>query len=232
LEEELEGKTIREQLNELAEEDYKKFSSRLLPNTNNILGVRLPVLRKIAKQIAAEDWRSYLEGASSEYFEEVMLQGMVIGCAKAEIEEILSYVEKFVPKIDNWSVCDSFCVGLKITNQYKERVWNFLKPYYSSQNEFEIRFSIVMLIDFYIDEEHIYQVFDILNSIKSEAYYVKIAIAWAVSICYIKLPVATTAFIKQNNLDDYTYNKALQKITESQRVNVKTKAVIRSMKRV
>ncbi|MBU3093459.1 DNA alkylation repair protein [Clostridium sp. CF011] len=113
-------KTIREQLTELAEEDYKIFSSRLLPNTNNILGVRLPYLRKIAKQIVAKDWRSYLEGASSKYFEEVMLQGMIIGYAMAEIEEILSYVEKFVPKIDNWSVCDSFCSGLKITNQYKE----------------------------------------------------------------------------------------------------------------
>ncbi len=225
-------KTVREQLVELAEEDYKIFSSRLLPNINNILGVRLPALRKIAKQIAVKDWRSYLKGASSEYFEEVMLQGMVIGYAKAEIEEIFSYVENFVPKINNWSVCDSFCVGLKITNQYKERVWKFLEQYYSSQNEFEIRFCVVMFINYYIDEEYIYQIFDIFNNIKSEGYYVKMAIAWAVSICYIKLPIATTIFLNKNNLDDYTYNKALQKIIESQRVNRETKSVIRSMKRV
>ncbi|SHK49437.1 3-methyladenine DNA glycosylase AlkD [Hathewaya proteolytica DSM 3090] len=226
------AKTVREQLVELAEEDYKIFSSRLLPNINNILGVCLPALRKIAKQIAAKDWRSYLKGASSEYFEEIMLQGMVIGYVKAEIEEIFSYVEDFVPKIDNWSVCDSFCVGLKITNQYKERVWEFLKPYYSSENEFEIRFCVVMLINYYIDEEYINQIFDIFNNIKSEGYYAKMGIAWAVSICYIKLPIATTIFLKKNNLDDYTYNKALQKITESKKVNKETKAVIRSMKRV
>jgi 3-methyladenine DNA glycosylase AlkD len=225
-------KTMREQLFELAEDEYKIFSSRLLPNTTNLLGVRLPTLRKIAKQIAAKDWRGYLEDASSEYFEEIMLQGMVIGYAKAEIEEVLRYVEAFVPKIDNWSVCDSFCVGLKITNQYKQQVWQFLKPYYASKNEFEIRFCIVMFIHFYTDEAYIDQIFDIFNHIKSEAYYVKMAIAWAISACYIKFPIPTTTFLKNNNLDNYTYNKTLQKITESHKINAETKLIIRSMKRV
>ncbi|MGL4981549.1 MAG: DNA alkylation repair protein [Treponemataceae bacterium] len=225
-------KKVREQLFELAEEKYKIFLSKLLPNTKNIVGVRLPTLRKIAKRIATKDWRNYLENATDDYFEEIMLQGLVIGYAKAEIEEILRYVEKFIPKIDNWSVCDSFCVGLKLTNKHKQRVWEFLKPYYSSENEFEIRFSIVMLISFYIDEHYIPQVFDILNNIKSEFYYVKMAIAWAVSICYIKFPHLTTEFLNNNSLDDYTHNKALQKIIESKRINLETKVVIRGMKRV
>ncbi|MGL4985811.1 MAG: DNA alkylation repair protein, partial [Treponemataceae bacterium] len=182
--------------------------------------------------IATKDWRNYLETATNDYFEEIMLQGMVIGYAKAEIEEILRLAEKFIPKIDNWSVCDSFCVGLKLTNQHKHRVWEFLKPYYSSKNEFEIRFSIVMLISFYIDEQYIPPVFDILNNIQSEFYYVKMAIAWAVSICYIKFPHLTTEFLNNNSLDDYTYNKALQKIIESKRINLETKVVMRGMKRV
>jgi len=225
-------KTIREQLIELAEEEYKKFSSNLLPGINNILGVRIPALRKIAKQIAANDWRSYLEKASDEYFEEIMLQGMVIGYAKAELEEKLSYVKKFDPKINNWSVCDSFCSGLKITTKYKEQVWDFLKKYYSSNNEFELRFYVVMLIFYYIDDEYIQQVLDALNTIKHDGYYIKMAVAWAVSMCYVKLPIATTTFLINNDLDDFTYNKALQKITESLKVDQETKAVIRSMRRV
>ena len=110
---------IREQLFELAEDEYKQFSSSLLPGIDNLLGVRLPALRKIAKQIAKKDWRSYLENADEIYFEEIMLQGMVLGYINDDIEDVLGYIVDFVPKINNWSVCDSFCVGLKITNKNK-----------------------------------------------------------------------------------------------------------------
>jgi 3-methyladenine DNA glycosylase AlkD len=222
---------IREQLFELAEKDYKKFTSGLLPNNDNILGVRLPALRKMAKRIVKGDWHSYLESADMEYFEEIMLSGMIIGYAKADIEEILSYVLEFVPKIDNWSVCDSFCIGLKIVNDNKERVWNFLKPYFTSDEEFEIRFGVVMLLDFYIDEEYIEQVLTTLDHIKHAGYYVKMAVAWAVSICYIKQPDTTLAYLENNALDDFTYNKALQKITESLRIDQETKKLIQSRKR-
>lgn len=109
------NKIIREQIFQLADEDYQKFSSKLLPTTNNILGVRLPQLRKLAKVIAKEDWRKFLVNSDVKYFEEIMLQGLVLGYAKSDIEEILKYVADFVPKIDNWSVCDSFCTGLKFT---------------------------------------------------------------------------------------------------------------------
>lgn len=224
-------KTIREQLFELIDSDYQKFSAALLPNISNVLGVRLPELRKIAKVIAKGDWRSYLETAPSEYFEEVMLQGMVIGYVKADIEESHSYVADFVPKIDNWSVCDSFCLGLKFTKENKERVWEFLQPYLSSKEEYEIRFGVVMLLNFYIQEAYIGRVLNLLDNAKHEGYYVKMAVAWAVSMCYVKLPEPTMVYLKHNTLDDFTFNKALQKITESYRVDNATKSLIRSMKR-
>ena len=209
---------IREQLFVLAEEEYRIFTSRLLPGTKNILGVRLPVLRKIAKEIAKEDWRNFLKDRTNEYFEETMLQGMVIGYGKASIEEILGYVTDFVPKIDNWSVCDSFCNGLKITKKNKEKVWEFLKPYFSSNKEFHVRFGVVMLLHYYIDDEYIDRVLDTLDKIKHEGYYAKMAVAWAVSACYIKMPEPTLAFLRNNHLDDFTYNKSLQKITESLKI--------------
>ncbi len=224
-------KIIRKQIFELIDTDYQKFSAALIPTINNVLGVRLPELRKIAKKIAKGDWRTYLKTAKDEYFEEIMLQGMVIGYIKTDIEERLFYVASFVPKIDNWSVCDSFCTGLKSTKENKERVWVFLQPYLSSKNEYEIRFGVVMLLNYYIKTEYIERVLKLMDRVKHEGFYAKMAVAWAVSICYVKLPVPTMEYLRNNTLDDFTYNKALQKITESNRVDKETKSLIRSMKR-
>ncbi|MEC2075366.1 DNA alkylation repair protein [Metabacillus fastidiosus] len=222
---------IRKQIFELIDTDYQKFAAALIPNINNILGVRPPELRKIAKKIAKDDWHTYLETAENEYFEEIMLQGMVIGYVKTNMEEILPYVAAFVPKIDNWSVCDSFCTGLKFTKENKRLVWEFLQPYLSSEKEYEIRFGVVMLLNFYIETEYIGKVLNLLEGVKHEGFYAKMAVAWALSICYVKIPDLTMEFLKNNMLDDFTYNKALQKIVESNRVNKETKSLIRSMKR-
>ncbi|MGO5091226.1 DNA alkylation repair protein [Clostridium sp. LCP25S3_F10] len=225
------NKAIREQIFELADEEYQKFSSSLLPNTDNILGVRLPKLRKLAKAISKEDWREFMANYDSKYFEEIMLQGLVLGYAKTDIEEILQYVANFVPKIDNWSVCDSFCTGLKFTKNNMERVWNFIQPFLSSNKEFEVRFGVVMLLNFYINDEYIDKVIKSLDAIKHSGYYAKMAAAWTISICYIKFPKQTMEYLENNTLDDFTYNKALQKITESLRVDKETKIIIKSMKR-
>lgn len=222
---------IKAQLRELAEEEYQVFSAGLLPNISNILGVRLPLLRKMAKQITKADWREYLRTAKEDSFEEIMLQGMVISCARCSAEERLSYIRGFVPKINNWSVCDSFCSGLNFTKENREQVWEFLQPYIWSEREFEIRFAVVMLLFYYSDEDHIKAVLVILDSVRHDGYYVKMAVAWAVSICFIKLPEQTLPYLKDNHLDDFTYNKSLQKITESNRVDQETKRLIRLMKR-
>lgn len=140
---------IRTRLIALADEEYRQFHSKLVPGADNILGVRLPRLRELAKQLAKGDWRGYLATAPADYYEEVMLQGLVIGYAKADIDELLHYVTAFVPKITNWGICDSFCSSLKLTKKHKAQVWDFLQPYLQSRQEFELRFGIVMLLDFY-----------------------------------------------------------------------------------
>lgn len=223
---------IREELLKLSEEKYREFSSRLIPGVDNILGVRLLYLRKIAKSIAKKDWREYLKSANNTYFEEVMLQGMVIGYVKdSNIEEILVYIKNFIPKINNWSVCDSFCSGLKITNKNKEIVWEFLKKYLSSEKEYEVRFAVVMLLNYYIDEEYIRKVLKELDKVNHDGYYVKMAVAWAVSMCYVKFEDITLEYLNNNNLDDFTYNKSLQKICESLKIDNERKVLIKSMKR-
>lgn len=224
-------KTITQKLFDLSDPEYQKFQSKLCPNINNIIGVRLPLLRKLAKELAKKYWENILYTYPNDYYEEIMLQGMIIGYVKTDIENLLEYVYNFIPKIDNWGVCDSFCAGLKFTKSNMERVWEFLKTYLNSKEEFELRFVIVMLLDFYIVNEYIDRVLILLDQIKHDGYYVKMAIAWALSICYIKYPDKTTIYFKNNTLDDFTYNKALQKIAESFRVDKETKSIIRNMKR-
>lgn len=223
--------SIRNQLLALADEEYQKFSSGLIPNAHNILGVRLPQLRSIAKDIAKHDWATYLDSAHDDYFEEVMLQGMVIGYIKADIEEVLSRAEAFIPKINNWSVCDSFCITLKCAKKYPDQVWEFLQPYLQSDKEYDIRFAVVMLLNYYVDEAYIHAVLEKLDQIQHDGYYVKMAVAWAISICFIKYPEITMPYLQHNHLDKDTYNKALQKIVESNRISPEMKQTIRSMKR-
>lgn len=222
---------IKETLMQLAEPEYQKFTAKLLPGITNILGVRVPKLRKIAKQLAKEEWKEYLKNASGDSFEEVMLQGMVIGYVKADIKEILPYVTDFIPKITNWSVCDSFCNTLKITNRYPEEMWEYIQPYLKDSREYYIRFGVVMLLTYYIKEEYVKDALQAMDAIRSDAYYVKMGVAWAISMYYIKFPNETMTFLKNNHLDDFTYNKTLQKITESLKIDKETKEIIRGMRR-
>lgn len=221
---------IKEQLNELAEEKYRSFTAALTPGKENILGVRLPMLRKLAKQMVRGNWRDYLSEAKDDSMEEVLLQGMVIGYCGAEPIEVLELSRTFIPKIDCWPVCDSFCGGLKIADTNKELVWEFLQPYLSSDQEYEIRFGVVMLLH-YLQPEYAPLAFAHFDRIRHEGYYVKMAVAWVLSMYYIRLPEVTMKYLKNNKLDKFTYNKTLQKITESLKVDKETKDLIKGMKR-
>ena len=225
------NKKIRQKIFELADERYKEFHTKLSPTSSNIIGVRMPLLRKLAKEISKGDWREYLKTAKNEYYEEIMIQGILIGCVKVDVEERLQLISEFIPKIDGWGICDSFCNGLKFIKSNKERMWNFIQPYLKSDQEFYVRFAVVVLLDFYIDEAYITRVLYALDKIKHPGYYVKMAVAWSVSVCYIKFPEITMVYLKNNSLDDFTYNKSLQKITESFRVDNEIKLVIKRMKR-
>ena len=217
-------------LNE-AEKDYKKFSESLIPNIDNVLGVRIPALRKIAKEIYAETGTDYLACSNTEYMEEVMVQGMIIGLIKDKPEKILEHVENFIPKINNWAVCDIFCGGLKFTNKNKELVWEFIQKYLNSEKEYDKRFGLVMILGYFTDDNYIDKVFQILDNFSHEGYYARMGAAWALSICYLKQPEKTFNYLKKSKLDKWTFNKGIQKICESLRVDKNTKEVLKSLKR-
>lgn len=224
---------IKEELYNLRDKKYQEFHSNLCPGTDNIIGVRVPVLRGYAKELAKEhEVKDLLREIDDEYYEEIMLKGMLIGLEKEELSVIKKHIEEFVPKIDNWAICDVFCGGLKITKKHKEEMWVFIQKYLKSDKEFEIRFGVVMILSYYIDEEHLDKNFEIFNMITSDAYYVQMAVAWAISICLIKFYDKTVGYLKTNaNLDDFTYNKALQKGIESYRISEVQKQELRKMKK-
>lgn len=221
----------RAKLVELYEPKYRDFNASLMPGTDNVLGVRVPAVRSLAKELAKGNWREYFAQNQDVYFEETQLHGLTIGYLKEDIETVLSEVRSFIPKITNWALCDIFCGGLKITKNHKERVWDFLMEYIKSDKPYYIRFAVVMMLGYYIDDEHTDKMLKLFEEIKNENYYVKMAVAWAVSMCYVNQPKTTVPFLKNNRLDDFTYNKSLQKICESLKPSAEEKAAIKSMKR-
>ena len=137
----------------------------------------------------------------------------------------------FIPKISNWSLCDSFCCELKIIKKNRERVWEFLKDYINSNKPYDIRVAVVMYLNYYIEEKYLEDLFFAFDRINNDDYYVKMAVSWAISICFVKFPDETMKYLHNNSLDDFTYNKALQKIIESNRVTKEKKDEVRKMKR-
>lgn len=223
---------IKKDLINLQDKKYKEFHSGLCPGTDNMIGIRVPILRNYAKELLKQyEFKDLIENIDEEYYEEIMLQGMLIGLAKKDFYTIIKEIENFIPKIDNWAVCDVFCAGLKITKKNKEKMWDFIKLYLKSDKEFEIRFGVVMLLDYYIEEKYLNQIFKMFNEIKSTDYYVQMAIAWAISICIIKYYNETLEYLKNAKLDNFTYNKALQKGIESYRITPEQKQVLRSLKK-
>lgn len=247
---------VKELLEEMAEPDYAKFSSSLLGREAVMLGVRLPKIRELAKKIAKAEGLEYLdsmlsgdkaegaEGINAKeqavcdsgdeilYMEELMLYGMVIGCMKEKLEVLFPYIERYVARIDNWSLCDSFCAGLKQTKKQPEAMWDFLQPYLKSDKEFDLRFGVVMLMDFYVTPEYVEKLLQIFDSIHHEGYYVKMAVAWALSVCLVKQWEESFAYMAspENHLDEFTYVKTVQKCRESYRLTAEQKESLTALK--
>lgn len=222
---------ILSELNKDCDEKYKIFNSGICPTSYNIIGVRTYILKQYAKRLAKDHWKENYKILKYEYYEEIMIKGLMIGYAKDTINEKLEMLKEFIPHIENWAECDLTCSNLKFINKNKEIVWKFLQKYIKSKKEFEVRFAVVILLDYYIDDNYIDKVINILNNIECNTYYVKMAVAWAISKAYIKYKGKTQELLKNNTIDDITYNMALQKIVDSYRVSDSDKKLIRSMRR-
>lgn len=220
---------VRKRLEEIAEADYKEFSEGLIPGVENMLGIRIPILRDMAKKIAKEDWKSCMEWEDTVYFEETMLQGLVLGYAKAPVEEILAYAKKFIPKINNWSINDTFCNNFKIAKKEPEKVWDFLMSYKDSRDEFETRVVAVMLMSHFLTDAYIDRVLTVLGSLYTAGYYTTMGVAWAYATAWAKYPEKTKEYLLRHPIDTETYHKTLRKCLESYRISDEDKNWIRGV---
>lgn len=221
---------LRTELERLADPAYRAFAGGLLPGVENLLGVRLPLLRRLAGELARGDWRAYLGAARDDSFEETLLQGFVIGRAAADPAETLARAAAFVPKITNWSICDSFCSSLKLAAREPALVWEFLTPYLADRREFFARFGVVMLLFYFLDDPHIEEALARLAAVRAEGYYADMAVAWALSIAYGRYPDLVLPLLEDGPFSPFVRNKTIQKIGESRCVSPADKARAKALK--
>lgn len=222
---------LLEELESLADPAYKEFNDKLLPGVSTAYGIRLPQLRQLAKRLLRGAPVEYLRRLPPRTFEETMLRGMVIGGLKLSWEEKRPYVEEFLPHIDNWAVCDSFCGGLKPRSPSDAlMMWEFLKPLYTSTMEYEARFAAVMQLSHFVDREHLQEGFALLTAASHPGYYARMAVAWALSVWYVKFPKETRTLLEERILEPWVQNKAIQKVRESLRVSREEKDALLALK--
>ena len=201
-------------------------------NIPNVLGIKIPTLRKYAKSLSKNYSLDYLLlNINENYHDEILLKGILIGLYPLSFNDLEKYLNYYLPKINTWDLCDSFVSSLKITKKYLKEVYLLLEKYLKSKEEFIVRFALVMLINYYLNDDYINKIYKIINNVKLDKYYVKMANAWLISYLLIKYYDKTYLFLKNNNqLDKWTYNKGIQKALESFRLNSKQKERLKLLK--
>ena len=205
---------------------YKEFHGSLVLNSKyEMIGIRVPIMRDIAKKIAKSDIEEFLKYAQNKYYEEVMIQGLVISHFKDE-KLFYKYFIKFINKIDNWAICDSFCSSIKIVRNYEEKYFKEAIKTALNREEFISRVGLVMILNHFISQKNLDIIFDTLNKIQSDKFYINMAEAWLICEIYIKYPKEIKKFLKNNRLNKFTQNKSISKIHDSYRVNKEEKELL------
>lgn len=224
-------KKFVEYLISIKDEKYKEFHSSLVLNSKyEMIGIRLPIMRKIAKEISKTNIEEFLKYSQNKYYEEVMIQGLVISNIKDE-EIFYKYFKEHINKIDNWALCDSFCNSVKIVKKYEEKYFPLSIEMCLNEKEFISRTGLVIILSHFVEEKYLKEIFNTLNKIKSDKFYINMAQAWLICELYIKHPKETLKFVKQNNLNKFTHNKAISKIHDSFRVSKEDKEYLNRLRK-
>lgn len=222
---------ILDELKSLAEKDYKKFNTKIIPTNQTVLGVRIPALRKLAKQLAKQEAVVFLELDKQNIYEMIMLEGMTLSYLNKTFQELLPLTESFLDKVDNWAQVDSTICDFKNIRREKEEVLVVVRRWLNSEKEFFVRAGLVILLVHYVEKNNLNTIFKLSQSVTHEGYYAHMANAWLISVCMAKCPLETMSFFENNTLDNKTQNKAIQKSRESNRVSNEHKVIINELKR-
>ena len=212
-----------------ADQKYRSFSLPLIPTVDEktFIGVRLPVLKKYAKELDAESRVEFLNSLPHKYHEENILHAFILSNMK-NYDEFIRYVDAFLPFVTNWSVCDTLCN--KHLNKYKKELIREVYKWLESKEVYRVRYAVKCLMNHYLDddfkEEHIERV----QRIKLEDYYVRMMIAWYLATGLAKNYDSFIKVIEEKRFDSFTHNKAIQKAVESYRVSDEHKNYLKSLK--
>ena len=163
---------------------------------------------------AAGDWQAYLDTAWDDSFEERMAQGMTLGLARASLAEKTPYILRFLPKIDNWSLCDSFCASLKAAKAEPEATLALIDRCIASPEPYTARFAVVQLLMYYADAQALPGTLARLERVTAQGDAAQVAVAWALSIAYKTDPARVLAFMEESRLPARTKRIACQKTLE------------------
>lgn len=224
--------SINEKLHALAESDYKAFNEKLIPTSYEILGIRMPALKKLAKEIATDtEVETYLQYTEYATYEHILLYGLVLGnLKKPSLETIFHYLDPLILKFDNWAHVDTIVCTPKIFRKYPNEVLAHFLPLKTHEGEFAKRTFVILLMDYFINETHIDIVLKHLPEVPQGQYYVDMAIAWAISVGLIKFYDKTIPLLEQQAFSKFVHNKAIQKARESYRIAPEVKDHLNKMK--
>ena len=220
------GTMIKEKLYKLLDEKkdakYRDFSKKLTPGDFTMLGVRVPDMRKIAKNLTIEERESIIKLECDDIFEFKLIRGLVV----ADIKDVDKYkyeFERFLPLIDNWAICDIFIGSSKIIKKDLEYFFQRCTELIKKDDEFLNRVAFVILLNYYLIDEYIDKTFDLIKDFKSDKYYANMALGWLISYLYIKYPTKTQEFLTNCNLDKTVLKMGIRKIKDSYRVSPENK---------
>ena len=220
-------------LTKLAEgnEAYAEFNKRIVNTKMPVIGVRVPDLRRLARELApdvnAADI-SELLAEKNQSFDYVLLCGLLITHARLDDQTAIDLTKQYLPRIDSWAHIDVFIE--KKRRFAGESWWNFALESLRSEAEFTVRYGVVSLMTNFLDEAHVDQVFAALQNVRHDGYYVKMALAWLYATAAVHFFELTLAELENGHLDAWTRNKAYQKMRESRRFTPEQQDIIAKYK--
>ncbi len=224
-------KEFIEYLKSLQDLKYKEFNKSIVLNSKyEMIGIRLPIIRKIAREISKGDIKSFLKYTRNKYYEEVLIEGLVISNIKDE-KNFYNYFQNYIIKIDNWAVCDSFSNSIKIVRSYEDKYFKEALKLSLDKKEFLSRVGLVMILNHFIKSDNLNIILETINKIKSDKFYINMAMAWLLCEIYIKYPKVIKEFLKNNNLNVFTQNKTISKICDSYRVSKEEKELLKKYRK-
>lgn len=223
---------FRQELFSQAEEEYKNFNAKLLCSELPVIGLRVPFLRKTAKEIAKKDGIGFLQVCGRGTYEERLLYGLVAAALPVSYEDFLPYCDYYTEElVENWAHCDIFCSSVKkITKGHERAFFDYIAKYLQSENPWAVRVGLILMLSNYLTEEYLAEVLERTDAIHSEDYYVRMGQAWLLATAWAKDRGMMPEYISHHHLDDWTFNKFIQKCCESYRVSAEDKAFLRSLK--